>query len=81
VRTTPVIFQRYIEAVADVRVTVIGDEIFAASTDVRKGEYPIDFRMNVEARFERHELPSEVQDALRLLMRRMGLEYGAVDCD
>jgi glutathione synthase/RimK-type ligase-like ATP-grasp enzyme len=79
VRTTPVIFQRYVEAVADVRVTIVGDEIFAASTDVRKGEYPIDFRLNRDARFETHTLPSEVQDALRVLMRRMGLEYGAVD--
>jgi glutathione synthase/RimK-type ligase-like ATP-grasp enzyme len=79
VRTTPVIFQSYIEAVADVRVTIIGDEIFAASTDVRKGEYPIDFQMNLDARFETHELPSEVQDTLRLLTRRLGLEYGAVD--
>jgi glutathione synthase/RimK-type ligase-like ATP-grasp enzyme len=79
VRVTPVIFQRYVEAVADVRVTIIGDEIFAASTDMRKAEYPVDFRFNLDARFEAHTLPLEIQDMLRLLMRRMGLDYGAID--
>jgi glutathione synthase/RimK-type ligase-like ATP-grasp enzyme len=79
VRTTPVIFQRYVEAVADVRVTMIGEEIFAAQTDVRKAEYPLDFRMNPEARFEKHTLPGKVQEALCSLMQRLGLEYGAID--
>ena len=79
VRTTPVIFQRYVDAIADVRATIVGDDIFAASTDVREGEYPTDVRFNPDARFEFHLLPTDVQDALRSMMRRMGLEYGAVD--
>jgi len=79
IKTTPVIFQLYVEAVADIRVTVIGDELFAASTDTRKGEYPVDFRMNLDLPFEAHTLPSSVQDILLLLMRRLGLEYGAID--
>ena len=72
-------FQRYVEAMADVRVTIIGDKIFAASTDVRKMEYPVDFRFNPDARFEAHTLRPEIQETLLLLMRRMGLEYGAID--
>jgi glutathione synthase/RimK-type ligase-like ATP-grasp enzyme len=79
VKLTPVIFQRFVEAVADIRVTVIGDEIFAAAADARQGEYPVDFRFNPDLRWERHALPSWVEDALRNLMRRMGLEYGAID--
>jgi glutathione synthase/RimK-type ligase-like ATP-grasp enzyme len=79
VRITPVIFQRYVEAVADIRVTVVGDELYAASTDVRKGEYPIDVRFNPNSYYEPHALPSSLRDALRLLMRRLGLEYGAID--
>jgi len=79
VRLTPVIFQRYVEAVADLRVTVIGDEIFAASTDARNGEYPVDVRFNFDTRWVRHALPSTVEDGLRALMRRLGLEYGAID--
>lgn len=79
VRTTPVIFQRFVEAVADVRVTIIGDEVFAAATDVREAEYPLDFRMNPDAQFEKHTLPDGVQDALRSLMHRLELQYGAID--
>jgi glutathione synthase/RimK-type ligase-like ATP-grasp enzyme len=79
VRMAPVIFQRFVEAVADVRVTVIGDEIYAGSTDPRQGEYPVDFRYNPSLRWEKHALPAKVQDRLRLLMRRLGLEYGAID--
>jgi glutathione synthase/RimK-type ligase-like ATP-grasp enzyme len=79
VRLAPVIFQRYVEAVADVRVTAVGDELFAAATDVRKAAYPTDVRLNVDARYEAHTLPPRVEDDLRTLMRRLGLEYGAID--
>ena len=61
VRTAPIIFQRFVEAAADVRVTVIGDEIFAGSTDPRQGEYPVDFRYNSTLRWELHTLPTEIE--------------------
>jgi glutathione synthase/RimK-type ligase-like ATP-grasp enzyme len=79
IRSAPVIFQRFVEAVADIRVTVIGDEIFAASTDPRKGDYPTDFRFNPELRWEPHTLPDPLQDDLRVLMQRLDLQYGAID--
>ena len=79
VKLTPIIFQPFVEAVADIRATVIGDEIFAASADARQGEYPVDFRFNMNLRWERHDLPHSVEDGLRRLMKRMGLEYGAID--
>ena len=41
VQTAPVIFQEYI-AGTDLRVTVVGDEIFAAAIDVSTGDYPVD---------------------------------------
>lgn len=79
IRTTPVIFQRFVDAVADIRVTVIGNEIYAAGADPRTGEYPIDFRFNMDLKWEAHALPPTVEDMLRQLMRRLGLEYGAID--
>jgi glutathione synthase/RimK-type ligase-like ATP-grasp enzyme len=79
VRLTPVIFQSYVEAVADIRVIAIGQELYAASTDVRKAEYPADVRMNLDARWVAHKLPSSIEDGLHGLMRRLGLEYGAID--
>ena len=46
IRLAPVIFQRHVAAVADLRVTVIGDEIFAAAVDLRDLDYNVDVRMN-----------------------------------
>lgn len=79
VRLAPIIFQTFVAAVADVRVTVIGNEIFPAAADARGGEYPIDFRFNSNLRWERHRLPALVEDRLLKLMAEMGLEYGAID--
>jgi glutathione synthase/RimK-type ligase-like ATP-grasp enzyme len=79
VRVTPIIFQPFVEAVADIRATVIGNEVFAAAADARKGEYPTDFRFNANLQWEKHRLPAEIEDQLRSLMRHMGLEYGAID--
>jgi len=79
IRLTPVIFQRYVEAVADVRVTAIGGEFYAASANIRNAEYPIDFRFNENLTWEPHTLPQCVESSLRQLMHHLGLEYGAID--
>lgn len=80
VRYAPVIFQEYIEAVYDVRVTMVGGQVFAAAIHSQQTEYPVDFRMDIaSARIEAVQLPDEVEELLRDLMRRLGLEYGAID--
>jgi glutathione synthase/RimK-type ligase-like ATP-grasp enzyme len=79
IRLAPVIFQRHVAAVADLRVTMIGDEIFAAAVDLRDLEYDVDVRMNLNAKHVAHDLPDDVADKLRGLMRRLGLVYGAID--
>lgn len=78
VRIAPVIFQALVPGAADLRVTVIGDRIFAAAVDLRKMEYNLDVRLNQQA-YERHDLPPAVGEKLLALMRRLGLEYGAID--
>jgi glutathione synthase/RimK-type ligase-like ATP-grasp enzyme len=77
VRLTPVLFQRFVPAVCDLRVTVIGERIFAAAA--RAEEYDVDIRFNLGAQYRPHKLPVEVEEKLFQLMRRLGLEYGAVD--
>jgi glutathione synthase/RimK-type ligase-like ATP-grasp enzyme len=80
VRLAPVIFQEYIEAAADLRVTVVGRKIFAASICARETDYPVDFRMALgQARTEPAELPPPVAAKLLALMDRLGLVYGAID--
>ncbi len=79
VRYAPVLFQEYVSGV-DIRVTVIGDRVFAAEIDARKTSYPYDMRMVVgEADVRPVTLPSEVERALLALHRRLGLVYGASD--
>ena len=75
----PVIFQRHVPAVADLRITAVGGEYFAAATDVRNAGYPQDVRMNLDAKYVAHELPSELIEKLNVLMERLGLVYGAID--
>jgi glutathione synthase/RimK-type ligase-like ATP-grasp enzyme len=76
---TPVIFQKHVPAVADLRVTIIGEDVFAAATDVRDAEYPQDVRLNLGVEYQAHELPPETTGKLHTLMDRLGLVYGAID--
>ena len=80
VRFAPVIFQEYVEAEADLRITVVGDELFAAAIDSRDTDYPVDFRMSLgQADVQAVELPEHVVRDLRTFMSRLGLAYGAID--
>lgn len=79
IRLCPVIFQRRVAAVADLRVTIIGDVVFAAASKVEELEYDVDVRVNLSARYEVHTLPDDVERLLLALMRRLGLVYGAID--
>jgi glutathione synthase/RimK-type ligase-like ATP-grasp enzyme len=80
VRLAPVIFQEYVPAIADVRVTVVGERMFAAAITPAPGGYELDYRMDMDgASFEPTELPVETQEAIHALMQRLGLVFGAVD--
>lgn len=75
----PVIFQEAIDAIADIRITMIDGKIFAAATDVRDCEYPWDVRMNLNSKYKPHEVSSDVLAALRDVMSHLGLVFGAID--
>lgn len=80
VRLAPVIFQEYVDAAADVRVTVVGDELLAAEIAVAPSSYRVDYRMDMAAAsFTPAELPDEISDKLLALMKRLDIVYGAID--
>lgn len=80
VALAPVIFQQYVPAEADVRVTVLGDRLFAAAIRPAPGGYAVDYRMDIDgATFTPTELSPETERRLHALMDRLGLVYGAVD--
>lgn len=69
VRLAPVIFQKYV-AGKDLRITVIGDRVFPAEADTRP---------DTGLHYRRHDLPPAMEQKLLAFMRRLGLEYGAID--
>lgn len=80
VRYAPVIFQEFVPAAVDLRVTLIGDEVYPAAIHSQDLEYTVDFRMHLDVvRMEPTTLPGPVVAALYRLLDRMGLRYGAVD--
>lgn len=80
VRFAPVIFQEYIEADVDLRVTIVGQEIFAAAIHSQDSAYKFDFRMDMPSvKVEAVKLPDEIEKKLLEYMSRLGLIYGAID--
>lgn len=79
VRYAPVIFQEYVEGV-DLRITIVGDRVFAAEIDARGTAYPFDMRVVLgESKVRPVDLPPDVQAGLLRLQGRLGLVYGAID--
>ena len=75
----PTMFQEQIFGPADIRATVVGDEIFAARIATEEGRAGVDSRLDLDAPYELHLLPDPVARALRDTMARLGLVYGTVD--
>lgn len=78
VRYAPVIFQEVIDG-TDLRVTLVGDDIFAAEMDTTRARYAYDIRMDMTVPVRAVKLDATTEASLRGLMRALGLEYGAVD--
>jgi len=79
----PAIFQSYIEKDIEVRATVVGDQIFAASIDTRNAneKAKVDWRHYdwAQTPYYQIELPKGLQEKLICLMRNLGLSFGAID--
>jgi hypothetical protein len=79
-RAGPAIFQERICGL-DLRVTIVGRQVFAMSMDARAGD-PDDVRLDwekVSATARPAQLPAELRRRLVALLRALGLRYGAVD--
>jgi glutathione synthase/RimK-type ligase-like ATP-grasp enzyme len=78
VRLAPVIFQQFIPAECDLRITAVGGKLFPAA--IRLGEGLVDFRLRVgDAALRAEELPADLTKKLLALLERLGLVYGAID--
>ena len=80
-RHAPVILQERIPKRCDVRVTVVGNEVFAAAIHSQeRATTSVDFRHDIfRLRHTVHALPAVEVRRCRALVRRLGLCFGAID--
>jgi glutathione synthase/RimK-type ligase-like ATP-grasp enzyme len=80
VQVAPVIFQEFVPAECDIRITAVGGRLFPAAIRSVARDGLVDFRMTVgDAALSVEQLPKGIADKLLLLLKRLGLVYGAID--
>jgi glutathione synthase/RimK-type ligase-like ATP-grasp enzyme len=78
----PGIFQRYIDKKSDIRVTVIGDRMYAVEIFKREGGAFLDWRgsaMGDESVMKPCRLDPVLEQKIRSLMSRLGIVFGCID--
>jgi hypothetical protein len=82
----PAIFQEYIDKQVELRITIVGDQVFTAA--IHSQEHPetlVDFRRlalmpnDESVKHTIFELPAEIRAKLLSLMKKLGLVFGCVD--
>lgn len=79
----PTLLQEYIEKEFELRVTVIGKEIFACAIHSQEHDLTaVDWRLGVNSellRYSRYQLPERVSELCFSLNEALGLSYSAID--
>ncbi len=82
-RFCPMTFQELVEKVVELRVTVVGRQVFAASIDSqKKAETSLDWRrdgVGLIEDWQPYTLPEPVREGLLKLTAEFGLNYAAAD--
>lgn len=78
IKECPFILQQHIHGDFDVRVTIVGEEIFTAKLLFKEGKHPVDSRSDIVPVMD-HTLDDRTTKQLLLLMKKLGLFYGAID--
>ncbi|MCC5574939.1 ATP-dependent carboxylate-amine ligase [Microtetraspora sp. AC03309] len=82
VQHEPVILQPYVPKAVELRVTVVGDRVFAVEIDARNARAAHDDRRHhddTRVRYAVHTLPADVERRCVDLVVDLGLAYGAID--
>lgn len=75
----PVQFQWKVPCKYDLRVTVVGDDVFATKIHSGNRGDLIDWRVDLKIPMEPYHLPNKVKFKCLKLARKLGLLYGAID--
>jgi hypothetical protein len=81
-RLCPALFQAHVPKQVELRVTVVGTQVFAAEIHSQASNHTrLDWRRYdmYQTAYLPHALPSEVENQCRELVARLGLVYGAID--
>jgi glutathione synthase/RimK-type ligase-like ATP-grasp enzyme len=81
-KLAPSIYQEWIRKEVDVRVTIVGNQVFAAAIHSQTDpDAIVDWRQtkNPQLPHSRLELPSDLVNLLREFQRRLGLTFGCID--
>lgn len=79
---SPATFQAQINKQSDIRVTIVGEKVFCAEIlSQTDNDASVDWRRtsNPNLPHKHHDLPGTVELHLLQYMKRLGLEYGAID--
>jgi glutathione synthase/RimK-type ligase-like ATP-grasp enzyme len=82
VRLCPVIFQAYVPKRVELRITVVGNKVFAAEIHSQHSQHTRhDWRRydHYGTPYFPHELPAHIEQLCLQLVERLGLCYGAID--
>jgi ATP-grasp ribosomal peptide maturase len=80
VDVTAHLLQDWVDKVWECRAVVVGDEIFAVAIHAGSDSARVDWRSDYEAlTYDIIELPTDVAESLRSIMRELDLVYGAFD--
>lgn len=84
-RAAPATIQTALDGKLDIRVTVIEEDVFAASISIDEGPTDDDWRLHKrDVRFRAFDLPETEKERCRALVRALGLRFGGIDlalCD
>ncbi|MEO1409104.1 MAG: MvdC/MvdD family ATP grasp protein [Bacteroidota bacterium] len=79
----PITFQEAIPKALELRVTIVGDQVYSAAIDSQRSERTrLDWRKDGVGLLDQwvdHPLPQELKDKLLAMMDRFELNYGAID--
>lgn len=81
VRLAPCQFQEYVPKALELRVTIVGDDVFAAAIDSQAHERTeVDWRIwDVEVPYSAVRLPADVEERCLAFMRSYELTFSAMD--
>jgi glutathione synthase/RimK-type ligase-like ATP-grasp enzyme len=76
---TPCIFQKNIAKDYEIRVTVVGEKVFAAAVDSQSDEETKDDWRRKPLEFRNIKLPTNISDLCVRLLKELNLGFGAID--